>query len=266
MKRKLINTFFFLIVFIIFSLLGKITFTIFMALLASLSLRELITLKYKDKKLPIEIELLSYIIVIFLTINSFKFSLDYYLFDYRIFGLIFLIYFIPLVVFNDKKKYGFMDSIYLIAIVLFIGMTFNIIAEYQSYNIYYLLYIIVITYSTRIFESISNHYIGRYRYKPAITLDKTYEGVASGIALGTFVSSLFYLSFIDNYLPVYAVVLLTGILSYLSIVGELVFTYIKGEFGKKKFSNIILKNSGILDMMDSMIFVTFGLLVFTSLV
>ena len=267
MKRKLISIIFFLIPFIICAFIGNITFTIFMSILAVLAFREFMGIRYdKERKLPIEIELLSYIVVILLTINNFRFNLEYYLFDYRIFGLIILIFLIPLVIFNDKKKYGLMDSLYLLAGILFIGITFNIIAEYQSYSIYYLLYILVVAFSTRIFDLISNHYVGRYRFKAALTLDKTYEGIIGGIAMGTFISSLFYLSFINNHLPVYAVIIFTGILSYLSIMGELVFIYIKQECGKKKFSNIILGNSGILDMMDSMIFVTFGLLVFASLV
>ncbi len=267
MKKRIISDVFFIVIFLLFLFLGKTPFSIFMSVLAVLSVRELINLRStKEKRIPVEIELLTYVLAILFTLNNLSFNSDYYLIDYRLIGATALIFFLPIIVINDKRVYSLTDAAYLIGITFFIGIIYNLIIQYRSYNINYVLLMLIISFSTDIFEHITDHYVGKYMFMPFVTQNKTYEGVFGGILIGTFISSMFYLSFIDIVIPPYFVFLITLMLAALSFIGRLIFIYIKNEFNKKKFSNIILGNSGILDMMDSMIFVTFGLLIFVSLI
>ena len=82
--------------------------------------------------------------------------------------------------------------------------------------------------------------------------------------MGTFVPTLFYLSVIPTALPIYAIFMITFLLSLLGQVGDLVFSFIKREFGKKDFSNIIMGNGGILDIVDSIIFIILGFILFST--
>ena len=104
--------------------MGKLTFAICLSLFAVASLRELLLIRGKDK-LPIELELLSYIMVVLFTMNNFSFNIDYYLLDYRLMSALILINLIPLVLLRDKNRYGFKDALYLIGSTMFIGLTYN---------------------------------------------------------------------------------------------------------------------------------------------
>jgi phosphatidate cytidylyltransferase len=58
----------------------------------------------------------------------------------------------------------------------------------------------------------------------------------------------------------------TLFLSVLGQLGDLTFSAIKRYFGKKDFSNIMPGHGGILDRLDSSIFVLLGFLFFTSII
>ena len=245
-------------------LFGKLSFSIVMSLFACLSLREILNIRGRDRHAPIEVELLAYVIVVFFTMNNYNSILDFYFLDYRLLAALLLIDLIPLILVNDKKKYSLLDSLYLIGATLFIGITFNLIVQFRSYNIDYVTYIFLIAFFTDLFGYITGRLIGTRRLCPSISPKKTFEGAVGGTFMGTFVPTLFYLSVIPTALPIYAIFMITFLLSLLGQVGDLVFSFIKREFGKKDFSNIIMGNGGILDIVDSIIFIILGFILFST--
>jgi phosphatidate cytidylyltransferase len=235
-----------------------------MSLFACLSLRELLNIRTKDRHIPIEIELLQYILVVFFTMNNYNSVLDYYLVDYRLLAALILIDFIPLILVNDKKVYSLLDALYMIGSTLFIGITFNLITQFRSYNIDYVTYIFLIAFFTDTFAYITGKLIGTRKFFPSISPKKTLEGAVGGTFMGTFIPTLFYISVIKTSLPIYAIFVITFLLSLLGQIGDLIFSFIKREFGKKDFSNIVIGNGGILDVVDSIIFITLGFILFST--
>ena len=79
--------------------------------------------------------------------------------------------------------------------------------------------------------------------------------------MGTIIPTLYFISTITTELPIYAIVLLTMGLSVLGQFGDLVFSFIKREYGKKDF----LKGGGILDILDSIIFISLAFVLIISI-
>ena len=84
--------------------------------------------------------------------------------------------------------------------------------------------------------------------------------------MSTIISSMFFISRITTDIPIYAVVIITFILSLFGQFGDLVFSFIKKEFNIPNFSKSNKLKSGILDIMDSVIFITLGFILFVSII
>lgn len=262
MKKKGLLSIAILVTLFISSLFfGKLAFAACMSVIAVFSLRELLKIRGKDK-FPIEIELLSYIMVIFFTMNNFSFDLDYYLLDYRLMSALILIDMIPLVLINNKNKYNLSDALYLIGSTMFIGLTFNLLLLFRSYNLNYVMYVFLIAFFTDLFAYITGKYIGTHDFVTSISPKKTIEGAFGGLMMGTIIPSMYFISTINTTLPIYAVVIITMVLSALGQIGDLVFSFIKREHGRKDF----VKGGGILDVIDSIIFISLAFVLVISII
>ena len=266
MKINIFNSLILLAIFVVSLFLGKLAFSISMSLFAIISLREMLYIKNKDKYFPIEIEIISYVILIFFVMNNYDNNLYFYYIDYKILSVLLLSSLIPMVIINNKKKYNLLDALYLCGSTLFLGITFNLLTQFRAHNINYVIYIFVIAIFTTIFEIITTRYIGKYRLFPTINPKKTLEGLFGGIIMSTIISSMFFISRITTDIPIYAVVIITFILSLFGQFGDLVFSFIKKEFNKPNFSKSNKLKSGILDIMDSVIFITLGFILFVSII
>lgn len=266
MKFNIINSLILTFLFVLSLFLDKLSFNILLCILAIFSLREFYYIRHKVRPFPIEIEIISYIILISFVTNNYTNVLDYYLVDSKLIVLLLLFSFIPLVLINNKKKYNLIDSLYLIGSILFIGISFNLLFQFRSINIYYVSYIIFIGINSYLFEHIITHFIGKRRFLSTIEPKKTIEGMCGGLIISTIFSSLFLIRTITINLPIYIIVIITFILAFVGELGGLVFSFIKKEFNKSNFSNYIFGISGILDVIDRIIFITFMFLLFVSII
>lgn len=265
MKTRIISAIILLLIFIPLLIIGGLPFAILMAILAVLSLYELLKTRRKIRKIPASIELYAYILVLFFTMNGFNSADIFYMLDYKLMAILILVNLSPLVFINDKDKYNLTDALFLIGATLFIGLTFNLLVLIRGYNISYIIYIFLITTITDTFALLTGMYIGRRKLAPEISPKKTIEGLIGGTIMGTFVATMYYISVMNTPLNILVIVFVTMALSLLGQLGDLVFSFIKREFGKKDFSNLIPGHGGILDRLDSIIFVTLGFLLFMSI-
>lgn len=83
--------------------------------------------------------------------------------------------------------------------------------------------------------------------------------------MGTFVATSFYHVVMNPAMPLVSLIFLTMLLSIISQVGDLVFSCMKRAYGKKDFSNFIPGHGGILDRMDSVLFVLLAFVLFLEI-
>lgn len=266
MKERIISASIMIIVFLTFLILGDKYFSIFISILALLGLREIIKLKNDNKDIPSVIKIFSYIIVLFLVFYNID-SIDFhYVMDYKMICIIIFSFLLPMIFISDNDTYNIDDALYLIGSTLFIGYSFNLIVVIRNYDIMYIIYLLLIATVTDVFALITGKLIGTHPLCPNISPNKTVEGLIGGTMMGVFVATSFYHIFINNSYALVALILLTSLLSLVGQMGDLVFSMIKRYYDKKDFSNIIPGHGGILDRLDSLIFIVLAFMLVIDII
>lgn len=117
----------------------------------------------------------------------------------------------------------------------------------------WLFYLIVLTALNDIGQYVFGTLFGRARIAPAISPNKTWQGLAGGIATSVGVSLCLgtWLELDDDgvHLVAHAIALAVA-----GFFGDLLFSAVKRTLGVKDFSNLIPGHGGILDRVDSLVF------------
>jgi phosphatidate cytidylyltransferase len=129
-------------------------------------------------------------------------------------------------------------------------------------NINYLIYLVLITTITDSFAYFTGYLIGQHKLCEKISPNKTIEGAIGGVLIGTIIPTLFYLYLIDSNINILLIVVITFVLSIIGQLGDLFFSSVKRHYNIKDFSNLIPGHGGILDRLDSLIFVVITFVLF----
>lgn len=256
MKIRVVSAILMVAIFVPFLIVGELPFAIFMAVLGSFGLYELIRVRENQKEFPLILKVIAYIIVLCLclhNIDSIEFQFN---FDYRVVsGLIFL-FLVPIVFVNDNKKYNFDDALFLLGATLFIGLSFNLLIITRNFDLNYIIYLLLITTITDTFALFSGMLVGKHKLCSKISPKKTVEGLIGGVLMGTFVATAFYWTVIGHSVSLVLLIAISMGLCLVGQLGDLVFSAIKRYYVVKDFSELIPGHGGILDRFDSLIFVT----------
>ena len=247
MKMRLIGALILIVVLVPLLILGGLPFEIGIALISALSFRELLILYKKKNKIPLILEIFSYIGLVVITL-----SLDSIL---QAISLVIMILFIPLIIFK-KEEYNFNKCTSLLGIIIFIGVIYHTIINVRIGGMEELIYLLSITILTDTFAYLGGKFFGKTKLLERISPNKTVEGSLIGTIVGTSISSVLYLFVINPGMNVGIIILISFVLSIIGQIGDLVFSAIKREFDIKDYSNIIPGHGGLLDRFDSIAFVS----------
>ena len=266
MKKRILSAIIMILIFVPLLFIGGVPFTILMTLLALASMYELITIREKKKKIPMLIKVISYLLVIFSSNLTYNQNIFSYTMSYQLISFIVLIFLLPILLKSKSMDYDINDALYLVGSLLFINIAFNLILVVRNYSLNYLIYLLLITVITDTFALITGMYIGKNKLAPSISPHKTIEGFIGGALMGTFVATTFYFTVIDSNISLVILILTTAFLSVIGQLGDLVFSSIKRTYGVKDFSNLIPGHGGILDRLDSIIFVILAFILVMGLI
>lgn len=262
MKQRFISAIFMLLIFIPLLIIGGIPFYIFSFLLGIISIYELLKL---NNKLPPIVKILSYLLtILFIGYDIYSNNLNINI-DYRLFILTILTNLSLLVFINDKNKFNYKDAFFLIGINLFIGLAFNNFIHIRNISMYLMIYLFLITTMTDSFAYFTGRAFGKTKLAPSISPNKTIEGMVGGSIMGTTIAVLFYVFVIKDYSNIYTLTFLTLILSLVGQLGDLIKSSIKRYEKIKDFSNLIPGHGGVLDRLDSIIFVIMTYILISNL-
>lgn len=252
MRKRIIGAIIVLGVLITSLLLGDKIFGIVMTGVALLGYKELVDIKYGDKKINF-IKIVSVLCLILFLFNNMLYNIN----DKVLFILPILVLILPIIFYDDKNRYNINDAFYFLGIIYFLAFAFRNIIEMREISIYKCIYIFIISFITDTYAYIGGMLIGKTHFTD-ISPKKTVEGTIIGTLMGVFIGSMFYYTVIGD-LSLVNVIIMSLVLTILSEMGDLVFSSIKRYFGKKDYSNLIPGHGGILDRFDSVIFVSLGM-------
>lgn len=262
MKKRVISAIVMILILTPILIVGDIYYVLFCSILGMMALWEILRL---EKNIPNSMKIFCYIWCLFIILHEYK-SIEYQnALNLPIILLMFLIFSISVIINGDLKKYNYKDSVWLLIITILIGVLFNSIIRIRFIGLQYTVYCLIVAVSTDTFAYIGGRLFGKKKISPNISPNKTFAGSVIGSIIGTIVASIYYYFMISG-MKVEMLLLLSFVLSILCQCGDLFFSSIKRYYGVKDFSNLIPGHGGILDRLDSTLFVVIGFLLYNMFI
>lgn len=197
------------------------------------------------------------------------------------------------VVIIKNKEFRLVDACYLIAMTLLLALGFQaaLCVRYLPFerfavidgfdvnrpefkyaqSMFLMVYLLIAIFFNDIGAYLTGMLFGKHKMAPNISPKKTWEGFAGGVTLSFLLSVTFGILVAYFKMPMlpeiftidkwYWIVLVSAILPLVGVLGDLAFSAIKRQFGKKDYSKVLGPHGGVLDRIDSTLFGALALVV-----
>lgn len=167
--------------------------------------------------------------------------------------LLFGIFLLSLTVFT-KNKFTFNDAGFLLLATMYLGLSFNYLIDIRLSGLNYLLFILFIIWSTDSGAYFFGKAFGKKKLWPEISPNKTVGGALGGIIAAVIVSIVFQLVYPFEF-SMLTIILYALLISVVGQVGDLVASALKRHYDIKDAGKLFPGHGGVLDRLDSLIFV-----------
>ncbi len=260
MKKRVISAIVALIISLPLVYIGGIPFYVLALFLSLLGFKEILDLIVKD---DYWVRLVSFICFLFLIGTSITKSSLENLLDFKVLGIVLLIYGSLALIKHRSKEFNIEKCFYLIGVTVFLGSAFSCLIILRNMSLSYFIYIFLISIMTDTFAHSIGTLFGKNKINE-ISPNKSWEGCLGGTFFGTLISVLFYLFFINQDVDIFLLIFVTIFLSIIGQLGDLFFSLVKRNYNIKDYSNIMPGHGGILDRFDSIIFITLAFIYFIN--
>lgn len=251
MKKRTISGAIIVAIVAVLIYFGGIVFNMGISITAIIAFKELLDVR-KNYSIPSIMKIIGLICMLLLIfVNIDGYSIGFGL-SYKTLSLVFMLLLAPTVLLH-KKNYRTNEAFYLASITIFLGVIFNLFIVLYNKSVLLFIYIILIACVTDVFALVGGKLIGKHKLTK-ISPGKTIEGSVTGTLLAIIVGTTYYVTLIET-APLVNVILISCVLSIVGQIGDIFFSLIKRENEVKDYSNLIPGHGGILDRLDSIIFI-----------
>lgn len=251
MVKRILTAAIALIVFVPFVIYGDWPFVLFIYLLATIGMLELVNMQKEKKHLLPAATSMVVLWVVLLPVAGDK--LPYVHLTKTavvvIFSMLLLIYTVFL-----KDTFTFHTAGFFLMALAYISIGFYFFMYTRSAGLSYLLYALFIVWATDTGAYFAGRSLGRRKLIPRISPNKTVEGAIGGVISACIVALVFQMiaPFAVSYPAIIGIAILASIVGQ---IGDLVESAFKRHFEVKDSGSILPGHGGILDRFDSLLFV-----------
>lgn len=266
MKKRLISSLVMILIIVPIIIKGGLAFDIAIFLVGLYSVKEMTDALSKKYNIPLFVRILSMVLFfIFEFVNIKNANKDFNV-SYKVLSLVLISLVFPLILYNDAEKYDLKTAFTLFGSILLLCLGFGSITILGETSLNFFIFILLIPIFNDTFAYTGGLLIGKHLLCPKISPKKTWEGFITGIVLTTFSLTLIYLSLFSYSYNIIILICCILFLSLVAVLGDLFFSLIKRTVGIKDFSNLIPGHGGILDRLDSILFVFIAYSIIASLI
>jgi phosphatidate cytidylyltransferase len=160
----------------------------------------------------------------------------------------------------SKNKFTFDDSAFLLLATIYVGMGFYYFIETRVAGLEYIVFTLIVIWSTDSGAYFVGKSIGKNKLWPQISPNKTIEGFLGGIASAIVAAIIFQFAAITfqfvQPLPVsFGIIIISAMaVSIFGQLGDLVESAFKRHYDVKDSGKILPGHGGVLDRFDSLLF------------
>jgi len=205
-------------------------------------------------KIPNIVKFIIFLSLISIVYSNFDASTLAFGLNYRVLGGVLLALNLPIIFFQVEGKYTTKDAFEILGFVFLVGLGLNFLILIRNLSLQYFLLMLAIPLITDSFAFISGMLIGKHK-ATKLSPNKSWEGYIIGSLMGTFIMTVYYTLVIGKQTNLLVVIGLILLLTIVAQLGDLFFSAIKRQWSIKDFSNLIPKHGGVIDRIDSIVFV-----------
>ena len=240
-----------MVVFIPFVVYGGLPFTLLIYLLATIAILELI--KMNDSFSGWFPTILAIVFVWILLIPDTFQVTSYVGYTKTEVVMIFVMAVLAYSVLS-KNKFTFNHASFLLLASIYVGMGFYFLNETRMEGLHYILYALFVIWATDTGAYFFGRAFGKRKLWPTISPNKTIEGAIGGLVSAGVVGYVFHLVYpFDT--SVFIILVVTILVSIVGQIGDLVESAYKRHYNVKDSGQILPGHGGILDRLDSLLFV-----------
>ena len=255
MKKRVISAFIMSLVLVPIIIKGGLAFEIAMFVVGLYSVKEIIDAVGKKSNIPLFIKIMAFLLFFIFQLLNFKNINKNYHISYGTIGLLFISLMAPLIICNNPEKYSLSTAFSLFTLLSLLCLGFGSIAILRENNFTMFIFVLLIPIFSDTFAYTSGCLIGKHLLCPNISPKKTWEGFITGTLLATISLTTLYMSLFNQSYNIIIIILIILLLSLISALGDLFFSLLKRNLEIKDFSNLIPGHGGVLDRLDSILFV-----------
>ena len=154
----------------------------------------------------------------------------------------------------SKNHFTFDDAGFLLLAIVYVGIGFYYMYVTREMKLTYIFFALFTIWATDSGAYFVGRSIGKRKLWPEISPNKTVGGFFGGIVFGIIVGLLFYV-FTSIEASLLKILLMSVLISIFGQLGDLVQSAYKRHYGVKDAGKLLPGHGGILDRMDSLIFI-----------